>query len=106
MAMKDLNTNTGVSRYCKEDGTIINLAERLDDDSLTTHVLGTVLKKLNVDTSGRLRVSAEANANITTVTNVSAVGATSIGIFTSLAWTQKETQVSFDCAFKKNLTRT
>ena len=96
-----------------DNGTVINLAEVFSDiqtateqDRVNEHLFNNVMKRLNTDASGRLRVAAESVANITTVTNVSAVGATSIGPMLALPWVRMESGKQFQMGFARNLVRT
>lgn len=76
----------------------------VNDDSFLTRTLRAVLHKLNVDSSGRLRVSSEAtvisSGTVTTVTNVTNLGNTKVAGMTIVAYQQ---QISRCGCFRNNL---
>jgi hypothetical protein len=78
-----------------------------NDEPLTARIANNVLKRLNVDSSGRLRVSSEAtvisSGTVTTVTTAATVGSTNIGGMTATAWQQKEANLAYQCGFRRNL---
>lgn len=93
------------------DGSVINLADVMTDiqagterDLVKDHTLSNILSKLNVDASGRLRVSAEsaviASGTVTTVTNVTNLGNTS---FAGLTVTAYQQLISKCGCFRNNL---
>jgi hypothetical protein len=97
-----------------DDGSVINLAEVLlaiqaasETDRIDDHLLSNVLMKLNVDTVGRLRVSAESAVIASgTVTTAATVGSTAIGPILALPWAQMESNKQFQGGFARNLVRT
>lgn len=97
-----------------DSGTIINLAEVISDiqaateqDRILDHLASNVIKKINVDTVGRLRVSAESAVIASgTVTTAATVGSTAIGPILALPWAQMESNKQFQGGFSRNLVRT
>lgn len=76
----------------------------VNDDSFIMRSMRAVLSKLNVDSAGRLRVSAEsaviASGTVTTVTNVTNLGNTTVIGMTIVAYQQ---HISRCGCFRDNL---
>lgn len=75
---------------------------------MIVRTMANTLRRLSVDGSGRLRVAAEANANITTVgtvTTAATIGSTAIGAMTAAVRAQMETHMDFQNGYGRNLVR-
>lgn len=76
------------------------------DDSLLMHISQGVLKKLNVDSGGRLRVSAESVASHAVTlssTSVTTCATTSFAGMTIAAYEQLQSNLAYQSGFRRNL---
>lgn len=83
-----------------------NQKQAIGTDSFLQHILGNVLKKLNVDSSGRLRVSAESVASHAVTlssTSVTTCGTTSFAGMTVVAYQQLQSNMDFQMGYRRNL---
>lgn len=88
----DIYVYDGASWFPMSKNTQGGLVERL---------MANVLKRLNVDANGRLRVSAEYVANMTTLTTVTNL--TNIGPLAAVAREQAEAHCRFQSGYRRNL---
>ena len=76
------------------------------DEPFVQRIAENNIKKLNVDSSGRLRTSAESCVIASgTLTNVTNSGTGQIGIISATAIAQAESQARFQSGYGRNLVR-
>jgi len=104
--------NTGLT-YILDDSRNWTLYKDTSFSGLSERLMSRILKSLNVDSSGRLRVAAESVANISTITTVTTTNTVSAvttlanitnwGLRTATALTQQESYISFQQGYRRNL---